>query len=294
MLISLKISSPSHDRTDWGDNAYARNLAKSFTKIGHEVEIHCMDQWDHLDPKSELIISVSGLMHYSPPRNKKSFMWLISHPEVHKPDFLNKYNKVFIASDIYRGYISQFLKVPSYYLPQVSDTDLFHPQPEITKDIDVLFVGNNYYDNISRRKVIDDVVNCGRNIDYLVVGKNWLKGVPTDRILTDFVEYSSLPELYSRAKISLNDHHELMRRNGFINNRTFDLAFLKTFQISDYVAGMENYGLITYKNSAELGSLIEYYLDNDKERIRNSEIVSRLTTENTFDYAAQQFLSQID
>lgn len=80
-----------------------------------------------------------------------------------------------------------------------------------------------------------------------------------------FIEWNKLKEIYSKAKIVLNDHQESMRNNGFINNRTFDVAQTGTLQICNYVEGLNELGIEYYKTPAELKSIIEFYLNDEKK-----------------------------
>ena len=48
-----------------------------------------------------------------------------------------------------------------------------------------------------------------------VVGESWEGVVPGECILARFVDWQTLPALYRRAKIVLNDHQLTMRSSGF-------------------------------------------------------------------------------
>jgi len=103
-----------------------------------------------------------------------------------------------------------------------------------------------------------------------------------------------LPQLYMRAKIVLNDHHKTMKQFGFINNRTFDLAALRSFQISDYVKGIEELGIVTYQNPADLREKLDYFLQNEKERERIAKINHELCKDFTFTGAVQKMLNIVN
>jgi spore maturation protein CgeB len=57
-----------------------------------------------------------------------------------------------------------------------------------------------------------------------------------------------------------------MARDGFINNRTYDIGALGLFQISNAVPGIDNLGVVTYNNAIDLRHKIEYYINNENSR----------------------------
>ncbi|GAH07129.1 unnamed protein product, partial [marine sediment metagenome] len=108
------------------------------------------------------------------------------------------------------------------------------------------------------------------------------------------MEWEKLPELYMRAKIVLNDHHKTMKQFGFINNRTFDLAALKVFQISDYVKGMEELKIVTYRNPEDLREKLDYFLQNENERERIASINNELCRDFTFTNITREIFNVVN
>ena len=295
MNIELKICTPNRDFYEWGDTAFANSLAKEFNKLGHNCITHVVSEWEKTSKQTDLVIHISGLLHYKPQLEQTNILWLISHPELHTAEEMNSFDIVCVASEQFFHLIKNQITVPLYFLPQATDSELFFPQEDNNEaNIDVLFVGNNYYKNFKYRKIVADLLEAekihNKKISFKVVGKDWDKSLEDKYIISNFVSYNQLPLLYSRAKINLNDHHEYMRRYGFINNRTYDLAGLQLFQINDSLQGMGKLGLISYKNAGELGEKIFYYLENEPERNRNAKIVKHLCKNYTFQNCAKQIL----
>ncbi|HAP34748.1 MAG TPA: hypothetical protein DCQ28_01955, partial [Bacteroidetes bacterium] len=180
---------------------------------------------------------------------------------------------MFIASEKYFNEISDKVTVPVHYLPQATDPKVFVPNSEEKKKaIDILFVGNNYEaKNNGVRKIVQDLLSAKKKYNLHVIGEGW-KGFIDDKYITnEFVEWKKLPELYKSAKIILNDHQKTMKENGFINNRTFDIALTKSFQISDDVEGLQNYGIVKYKNINELERLVDHYLSDESARNKKAQ-----------------------
>lgn len=287
--IDINICSPTLGTLDWGDTAFGQSLIRRLEARGHSAQLRCLNDW-YESSNSDLTITIVGKYKYKVAKNCLNFAWVISHPEVRTEEELNQYDAVFVASSQFAKIIGQDLIPPCYYLPQATDEDRFFPRENIQKTFDILFVGNNYYDNFNLRRVISDLLAINKSYDFKVVGRDWNKGLPKDKILSNFVDYNELPELYKKAKIVLNDHHELMRRYGFVNNRAFDLGRLRQCQISDYVPGIEEWGIPFYRNVSELENKLEYYLKSDSERKRQEKITFELTKNSTFDRRAEYIL----
>ncbi len=272
--LRINVCSPKNEK--WGDAVFAKNLAVEFNILGIKTDIISYEDW-YENKNKNLTLTISGKFSYKPNQSKKNLLWIISHPEIRTPEELNSYNHVFFASELFQNIVEKDIAVSTSVLNQATNFTSMNQM----KKYDLLFVGNNYYDNFPARKIIFDLNEEHREI-VKVIGKNWLKYLPKKNIISEFANYDDLPKIYSSAKIVLNDHHEFMRRYGFINNRAFDLAALKQFQISDYVDGLESYGIESYRNKEELNKKIDFYLANGKERKRNEIIANKLCEKNTF------------
>ncbi len=289
MKIAVKICTPNKDCRNGGDGPFAERLCTAFMQFGHTAVINFRDEWYVNNSQYDVVIFLGGLVQYRPDNRNFNIMWNISHPEVRTPEELNSYNIVFIASEPFCETVKGDITSPCYSLFQASDERLFYPR-DVEKKYYLLFVGNNYYDKLKYRKIIEDLQLTAYADKCHYVGAGWHGLVPSNRIIADQVEYVDLPELYSSAKIVLNDHHGLMKQHGFINNRTYDLALLKIFQISDDVPGLRQYGIVTYNDSPDLEKKIEFYLKHEQAKTRNSELVYDRLKENTFTERCREML----
>ena len=285
MKIAIKICSPTPEHGG-GDGPLARRLAHALELRGHACRIDTRQDWYRCGDNADAVIAIMGLAGYRPRPGQRSVLWVISHPELRTPVELESYDAVCIASAPFCETVRRDVRVPCHTLPQCTDPDLFALQG-VEPDIDILFVGNNYYTHQRYRKVVGDLLAGGGDFDFRVVGEGWRGVVDDHRILAERVDYEQLPALYSRARINLNDHHEMMRRHGFINNRAYDLAALGCFQISDRVAGLDKLGIVSYSTPDELRRLCQRYLADASERRRNAEIVRRLCVGETFGQRAE-------
>lgn len=293
LTVALKICTPSPKKSLWGDTWFACGLARAIQRAGHRCIIHCRDQWDQPDCDIDAVIHIKGKFEYTPGPHCVNLLWLISHPELHTTDEINRYDAVFCASEKYLAHIRPQINIPCFFLPQAADTAIFKPleKPPV-KDIDLLFVGTNYYGD-KRRRIIDDVLASEKPYDLAIIGKNWKGFVEDKTIKAVYVHPEKLPDIYARAKIVLNDHHETMRQWGFINDRTYNLAAMKAFQISDDVEGLDQLGIVTYRTANDLHQKLDHYLAHANEREQNAEICFRRCSAYTFDRAAEQLLDSV-
>ncbi len=286
----IKIGVPTREHKGWGDIYYAESLQRAFEKNGHFCKIHYLEEWDQPDDNIDVVIHIKGLSKYNLKKNNFNVIWIINHPELHEIEELNRYDLVLCASKIYYNSVKDQLNVPCFYLPQATD-EVFecNNDSEKDKEIDILFVGNNYeFKNNRCRRIIDIIRKSGKNYDLHVIGKYWEGFIPDKNIKGDFVDWIELPKLYRKSKIVLNDHQETMRNYGFVNNRTYDVAISGSFQISDYVEGIEELNIKTFKNDSELINLLDYYLENEDEREEIAHKSKLLAAKHTFSERAKE------
>lgn len=290
LKIAIKHNEPSNSLFRWGDFWYAHGLAKAFGRLDCKCVVHYKDQWAS-DPDVDMVIYLRGLDVYRPQQGPINVMWLISHPESCTIEELNQFDVVFCASSLYFSYIADKLKCPCYYLPQATDADIFKPITSVSRqDIDLLFVGSNYYRD-KMRQIVADVLAIGKPYDLWVIGPRWSNFLDPRYWKAEYIEPHQLINYYARAKIVLNDHHDTMKQWGFINDRTFALASIKAFQISNYVAGLDELGVITYRTPYELKELIDYYLVHDRERQWRAEMTYQRCRMYNFDKVVEPILS---
>lgn len=294
--FAIKIGVPTRQDKGWGDIYYAESLAKTIKGHGHNCVIHYLNEWNQSDEQVNVVIHIKGLSVYKLKKQNINVIWIINHPELHTIDELNQYDLVLCASQKYYDQIKYKLTVACHYLPQAADENIFDERHNSNKkEIDLLFVGNNYeFKNNRCRSIIDDIIKSNQDFNLHIIGNHWKGFVPDKFLRSEFVEWMQLPQLYGSAKIVLNDHQETMRENGFINNRTYDLAIMNAFQISNYVEGMDELGIETYKNPKELIDKINFYLQNEDERIKKANQAKEKCAEFTFNSHAEKIISYIN
>lgn len=274
--IAIKIGVPDRTHRNWGDIMFAESLRAALESSGHRCVIHYLNEWNQEDRHIHVVIHLKGLSSYALKPHHLNVLWIINHPELHTADEINQYDLVLVASRAYSEALRDQVHPPVVFLPQAADVRYMDAEPVNSQspDIDILFVGNNYEARNGRcRAVIADLRKTSPAGVVKVVGQGWGEFVPQEWILAEFVAPEALPDLYRRAKVVLNDHQETMRQHGFINNRVYDLAMLRVFQISNAVPGLDELGVPSYAEPEQLRQLLDHYLNNAPAR---SQVADRV------------------
>jgi len=293
--IAIKIPAPNWEEVqEWGDYHMALGLKKELERSGCSVMLQVLPEWSgEEDARCDTVIVLRGLSRYKPKKHHFNIMWNISHPDDVTVEEYNMYDHVFIASEPWAQHIAWKVDVPVEPLLQCTDPELFYPDPDEKYKHDLLFVGNS---RKVYRKILKDLLPT--DYDLAVYGTNWKGIIPDKYIKGDHIPNNELRKAYSSCKILLNDHWDDMRDKGFISNRLFDGFACKSFIISDGVSGAQSIfknALVTYDNPKELELLIDYYLNNEGERVERSTKCNSLVTSNrTFSKNVEDILRVIN
>ncbi len=232
----------------WGDYWFKKHLLKEFASLGYPV--------DNANPK--ILLHLFGEPLHRIPAATYTMLWIHSHPDWITPEMLCKYHtiycisKPFIQKLMTMGFEAKFLMIPTH----------LRQRPERKgKEYDIVFVGNTKH-NIMR-KIVRDIGSPPYNIK--IWGWGWKGLIPDTWYGGEYFDNGLLGVLYSSAKIVLNDHHEDMQREGFINPRILDVLASGGFVVSDTVLGMDELldrGVATYSTPRELSGAITRYIED--------------------------------
>lgn len=204
----------------WGDYHLGRSLAKYLRRLGEEVETDYRPQWASTEP-SDVVLLLRGKYPLSPEERHPSalhVMWNMSHPEAVTLEEYRSFDLVFVASRGHAKWLAPRIGPPVYELLQCTDTEEFAAGGLGNGERrDVVFVGNT---RDQRRDGVIWAIEAGFPVK--VWGRGWEEWIPRRHVVADYVANEALGALYSRSRLTLNDHWPDMRRHGFINNRIFD------------------------------------------------------------------------
>jgi len=175
----------------------------------------------------------------------KIFWSIDSHviPMQHKLTCDN--NKIDIVLNSIESHKKYFPNQKCIYFPNPYPDDLIYHKPEIEKTVDVGFVGNW----VNRSNWINSIPNIKK--DIMVIGDDMVNEINSFKI------------------------HFNRNMSDDINYRTFETLGCNTLLLTNYTENLEklfNIGddLVVYESVDDLLNKINFYLENDKERLRIS------------------------
>jgi spore maturation protein CgeB len=243
------------DRRMWGDHWVKYELGREFVRLGLTL----------VEKDPDVILHLFGSPVKKPPLPKHTYnlVWLYSHPDLVTPHNLRQFDKIYCASQDFipklqtMGYSNLEVMIPS-----TSKTPITVPIKH-----DVIFLGNARSSRPDGRSVVGDLQRT--SFDFKVWGKLWGDLIPKKYYGGRYWDYSELDNLYASARITMNDHHPDMAREGFVSNKVFDILASGGFAISDKNIGIERIfgqAVPQYESAEDLQALITFYLNNPSER----------------------------
>lgn len=130
---------------------------------------------------------------------------------------------------------------------------------------------------------------------FAVYGSGWDKNAKFKPYCKGFVPYKELPSVYSSAKVVLDDANHVTKPWGSVNSRVFDSLAAGALAISNGIEGAKEVfegRLPTYETTHDLKVLLDFYLNNEKERKTLVEDLRKTVIENhTYSHRARELNS---
>ena len=258
----------------WGDYWVKSDLTREFKKLGYEV----------VTENPDIFLHCFGLPLETMPECYR-ILWIHSHPDAISDEVLKQYDKIYCLSSLFAKKIEAF----GYDCEVlIGGTSKERPAHFVGNRPEILFVGNA---KNGTRKILDDLDSDNKEVTQ-IYGANF----NDHEIVGKYVENSTLDSLYGFADISLNDHHEDMNREGFINPRIFDIAASGGFCISDRNPAIDQLfgdSIIQYNTKRGLNELIGYYLEHKDERMELSSKAHELVQNYTWEKMVQKVVEEL-
>jgi len=285
-----KISVCIHTRSDgesdpkmrllWGDHWVKQELGKELSGLGFDQNLENPDINIHLFGSPAKDFDEHAL----------NMVWLYSHPDMVTIENLRQFDYIFCAS--------------SHFLPKLSAMGYLNVElmPACTSktpvqasiEYDMIFLGNARESRPDGRAIVADMISTG--LDFKVWGNLWERLLPKKNYGGRYWDYGRLEELYASAKITLNDHHPDMEREGFVSNKVFDILASGGFVISGKNKGLAPLfedAVPEYDSSEHLKEVVEYYLDKPEERQRLMTKGLKIARTHTYGKRATQFTKEL-
>lgn len=282
----IAIISPSdYDEQDpsnrplWADYWVKHELTDAFTKMGYLVT----------DEEPEITIHLFGSPVWGLPKDTYNIIWIYSHPDLITPFILRNYDKIFCLSSRFAKKIKEMGFEADVMIGATS-------KRPVEKEIlyDVILVGNSKYKGHIRQMVVSELITNTQH-RFKVFGSGWR--LPKDHYGGRYIDYRGIENLYASSLICLNDHHEDMKREGFVSLRIFDVLASGGFVISDKNPGIEEIfgnSVPQYESVTHLRELIDFYINNPDERRGLMEKGKEIALSHTWRKRAEQFLEGLE
>jgi O-antigen biosynthesis protein len=290
--IAIRVGIPNWEvAATWGDYHFGRALQRSLERAGHPCRLQLLPEWPNpVSAREDVAIHLFGRSQAPTRAGQVNLLWQISHPDESSPDMYERYDHVFVASDLFAERMAPLVRVPVTALHQATDPERFRPDPTGPHH-ELLLVANS---RRVRRRIVDAL--AGTAHDLAVYGAAWTPDLIDPRFVRgEHIPNSTLARYYSSADIVLNDHWDDMRAQGFISNRIYDALAAGGFVISDEVDGIDaEFGgaVPVFHDRQELEALVERYLPDPIERRRLADLGRAVVLErHTFDLRRAVILS---
>ncbi|MGM0876120.1 MAG: CgeB family protein [Bacillota bacterium] len=211
-------------------------------------------------------------------------LWVVNDPyniSIHEK-LMNPYHFIITqdsgSMDFYRNKGKE-----CFHLPLAASPDKYFPKRVPGKyKFDICFIGNCWP---GRDLFFDNIASFLLTKKFIIIGKKWgnLKkyNLMKHHINNTIIPPNQVANYYNGSKIVLN----IQRRQNDVhknplnlpantpNNRTFDIAACKSFQLLDCRDGLDllyNTGeeIVCFKDINDFRQKVDYYLQNNKERER--------------------------
>lgn len=284
--VSVGVHTHSDRETDpkmrllWGDHWVRRELEKELSGLGFDQGRKNPDMNIHLFGSPAKDFDELAL----------NMVWLHSHPDMVTIENLRQFDYIFCASSHFLPKLRAMGYLNVEFMPACTSKTPVQAQIEHN----LIFLGNARESRHDGRAIVGDMISTG--LDFKVWGNLWESILPKKNYGGRYWEYERLEELYASAKITLNDHHPDMEREGFVSNKVFDILASGGFVISGKNKGLAPIfedAVPEYESSEHLKEIVEYYLDNPEERQRLMAKGLKIARTHTYAKRAIQFTREL-
>lgn len=296
--------------TSAGDKFSALGIGEKIKKISKKNILyytklpHC--EWYNIDPNIEYIVCMVPEVNINLLRkNKKSKIvaWIRGNlDDWMKINNLCAFDAIITSSEYLERKISEIsvdlgkkllgnvhLGIPVDLEEALNNTHIKFSN----REVDISFIGNVYDYSRSIVKYLD----INDNVRFEFYGNLGLDNHIWNKYHKGKVEHKDLQNIYLNTKIVIEDIGP--RNIGTINLRVFEASACGCLIISNYDEALlelfKEDEIIMYRDKKELNDLINYYLDNEDERIcKAKKLHDVVWSKYKFDNQALKFLNLIN
>jgi spore maturation protein CgeB/GT2 family glycosyltransferase len=278
--LTIAIAVTDHgDKVTAGDYFTAQELAIALESYGWKIVYLSKKkgEWYKLSEDIDILLNLLDSYDLNKiPKRKKQLItiawarnWFDSWCNM---SCFNDYTIVFSSSQIACDYIQQHSKQLSYILPLATNPERFAKSPTcINADSyksDIAFTGS-YWDY--PRDIMNFLSQESINkYSFAIYGVNWEKFKQFKPHNKGFISYVDMPCVYHNTKIIIDDANHVTKPYGSVNSRVFDALISGSLVITNGIQGAKEqfHGKLPYyETQDELDQLLDFYLNNENERI---------------------------
>jgi spore maturation protein CgeB len=280
--VTIRIKAPSDTDPNhhmWGDHWVKYELGREFVRLG----------LTQVEKNPDILLHLFGAPVKNPPLSEHSYnvVWLYSHPDLVTPHNLMYFDKIFCASALFIPKLQSM----GYFNVEAMIASTSKKPVKVPLKHDIIFLGNARSSRPDGRGVVGDLRKTTH--DFKVWGNLWRGLLPDKHYGGKYWDYRNLEELYASARITMNDHHPDMAREGFVSTKMFDILASGGFVISDKNIGIEKIfgpAVPQYESTEQLQELVTLYLENPVEREKLMKEGREIALSNTYEDRAAQIV----
>ncbi len=302
-LIELELEYPSSEKplkvafvvtetgpgASAGDYFTAMELGEGLKKFGWEINFLSKkgpENWYRVKEDVDILISLLDTYDPRKIKSKNSSLLKIAWARnwfdrwVLNPGF-SSYDIIMASSSKAADYIENKTKIKPFILPIATNSNRFNSSisPKEKFLSDYCFTGSYWNDP---REIMEFLEPESIPYKFNLYGKNWEKVDKFKKYYKGFINYSDIPKVYASTKIVIDDANIATKDFGAVNSRVFDALASGTLVLTNGEIGAQetfNGKLPVFKSKKELHELLNYYLDNEKERMEKIKVLQKYVLE---------------
>ncbi len=265
-------------------------MEKAFARVGYNV---ISTTEDNLYPQTAadagINLYIRGYTPYNEVKtNKKgvNIIYVRSYDSLFE-DEIKVYDGIATSSPDFYNYLLG-AGYAAAYVPELTDTNVFHPSPKKELVRDVLYVGDNERPSITISSALE------AELPLEIYGRFWKGNIDDNMIKGEYIHENDLSSYFSSAKINLVNMTEQETQLGIIPSRVYDIAASKGFMIAPYNKELERVfgdSIPMYKNADELKKLYNQYINDEKARSEKAEKAYKIAVS---EYNADLFVQRMN
>lgn len=288
----IAITVPSDDAADGYDWYAAHELGDALERRGWRVTYVQRQGWyPSLRPDTDYLLVLLDSYDVSRVSGVTTIAWIRNRTDrwIQRPWF-EKFDVVLASSGASAKIVEQSTNKAAHFFPNATNPErFFRTLPNPMYEADYVFTGDYR----------DEPLNLVNHLDvapeetFMIFGEGWEKVPRLTRYARGHLPYDQLPQVYSSAKLLIDDADHSTLPYGAVNPRVFDALATGTLAVTNCKTGvleLFDEEFPTYSTRRELRENLQLLLSDEE---RGAELAGRyqeiVLREHTYERRAEQF-----